>query len=128
MTEPKRYTRAPDYDKGPISDAERVVDLRRALDQRDEARAERDAALRERDRFREHSVTLNTVSWRISQALGNVPEGATEVWGDTLPDLEALIRDRDEARGLTSVDDIGRVTWTTVDPASVPYRTEEPNP
>jgi len=58
--------------------------------------AERDAALRERDRFREHSMTLNTVSWRISQALGNVPEGATEVWGDTLPNLEALIRDRDE--------------------------------
>jgi len=56
------------------------------------------AALSERDRFREHSVTLNTVGWRISEALGNVPEGATEVWGDTLPNLEALIQDRDEAR------------------------------
>jgi len=56
------------------------------------------AALSERDRFREHSVTLNTVSWRISEALGNVPEGATEVWGDTLPNLEALIQERDEAR------------------------------
>jgi hypothetical protein len=45
----------------------------------------------ERDRFRAHSVTLNTVAWRIATALGDVKDGDTSHYGDVLHDLDRLI-------------------------------------
>lgn len=45
------------------------------------------------EKFRQHSILLNQVAWKISQALGDVPEGATEVWSEegVLADLDRLI-------------------------------------
>lgn len=43
-------------------------------------------------RFREHSVILNRVSWEIHDAMGLIPEGATEWHGDILADLPEICR------------------------------------
>ena len=42
-------------------------------------------------RLRKHSVILNSVAWRISEALGKVGADDTEVLGDAQADLEELI-------------------------------------
>ncbi|GEA79951.1 hypothetical protein [Cellulomonas uda] len=42
-------------------------------------------------RYREHSVRLNNLSWRIAVAVGDVPVGATEVIGDPDEQLTRLI-------------------------------------
>jgi hypothetical protein len=44
------------------------------------------------DRYREHSVTLNVVAWRIVDALGLIPQDA-DVWqGDVLANLDEACR------------------------------------
>lgn len=52
-------------------------------------------AERERDRFREHSVWLNTIGFKAAEALGRIPEGADAVQGNPIADVEKLIRERD---------------------------------
>ena len=49
-------------------------------------------------RLHAHSVLLNQVAWRISEAAGNVPPGATAVAGDVLADLGELIQEMLELR------------------------------
>jgi hypothetical protein len=51
------------------------------------------------NQYREHSVTLNTVGWRIAQALGDVREGADQVDADPIGQVDRLINDRDEWQG-----------------------------
>jgi RimJ/RimL family protein N-acetyltransferase len=46
----------------------------------------------DRERFRSHSVILNTVSWRLHEALGVIPEGADRFKGDILADLDEVCR------------------------------------
>lgn len=50
----------------------------------------------ERDRFREHSVTLNTVGFRMADALGQVPEGDDAVMGNPVAQASELIEQRNE--------------------------------
>lgn len=42
--------------------------------------------------WRSHSVILNTVAWKIADALGDIPEGAETHEGDVLEDLDRLIK------------------------------------
>lgn len=42
-------------------------------------------------RWRQDSITLNQVGWRIAEALGDIPEGGTHHEADILEDLERLI-------------------------------------
>jgi len=58
----------------------------------DETRAE------ELERFREHSVTLNSVGWRMAVALGDVPEGADRVEGNPLEQVDRLIAELERLR------------------------------
>lgn len=44
----------------------------------------------ERDQFREHSITLNTISWKIAEALGQVPEGADHIEGNPIEQAREL--------------------------------------
>lgn len=43
------------------------------------------------ERLRAHSTTLNTLSWKIATALGDVPEGADRIEGDPVEQTERLI-------------------------------------
>lgn len=36
----------------------------------------------ERDRYREHSILLNSVQWTLAEVLGEVPDGATQIQHD----------------------------------------------
>lgn len=54
--------------------------------------------LAEVERLRQHSITLNSLGWRMAEALGQVPEGADAVRGTPDDQLSALIAERDEAR------------------------------
>jgi hypothetical protein len=60
------------------------------------------AAELERDRFREHSVTLNRVGFAMAKALGRVAEGTTSTEADVDELLAALVRDRDAWRDAAS--------------------------
>lgn len=42
------------------------------------------------DRLREHSIILNRVSWRLHDAIGDIPEGATEHYGNIEEHLPAI--------------------------------------
>lgn len=67
------------------------------------------ALLGDVDRFREHSVTLNTVCWKIAAALGDIPPGATEIDGKPVEQADRLIAERD--RLLAEVETLcGRAT------------------
>lgn len=64
-----------------------------------------DALTADRDRLREHSVTLNTVTWKIAEALGDVPPGADQITGDPIERADRIVRElkvtgreRDHAR------------------------------
>ncbi len=65
--------------------------------------ADRDVARAEAERFREHSVALNTVGWNLCRAAELIPDGVTEWNGpdilDQLPYLAALVR---AGRGMHS--------------------------
>lgn len=70
-----------------------------------EVRASRDAlvaAIAERGRFREHSVILNSVSWRMAELLGLVPDGADEVYGDALDEVEQIGTELETLRGIAA--------------------------
>jgi len=41
-------------------------------------------------RLLEHSVILNRAAWRLHEAMGVIPEGATEYFGDIEGDLDAI--------------------------------------
>ena len=43
-------------------------------------------------KWREHSVMLNTVSWRLHEAMGVIPEGADSYVGDIMGDLDEICR------------------------------------
>lgn len=45
----------------------------------------------QRDKFREHSVTLNGIGWRMAEVLGDVPEGADAIHADVGTQLDRLI-------------------------------------
>lgn len=53
----------------------------------------------ERNRYREHSVTLNSVGWKLAQALGDVPDGADAVRGNPLERADRLIAEVQRLRG-----------------------------
>ena len=53
----------------------------------------------ELERFREHSVTLNSVGRRMAVALGDVPEGADRVEGNPLEQVDRLIAELERLRG-----------------------------
>lgn len=57
----------------------------------------------ERDRYREHSVTLNSIGWQVAQALGDVPSGATEILGNPVEQVTRLVADRDRWKRLQEV-------------------------
>jgi hypothetical protein len=42
--------------------------------------------------YRQHSIILNTVSWRIHEAMGMIPDGADTWNGDILADLNEACR------------------------------------
>lgn len=52
-------------------------------------------AQRERDRFRQHSIWLNSIGFNVAEALSRVPEGADAVRGNPVADVQELIRERD---------------------------------
>lgn len=79
--------------------------LQLALKAEGQVRRDHTAALRllgqtcdERDRYRQHSVQLNSIGWRLAQALGQVPDGADAVTGDPERLLAALIAERGQLR------------------------------
>jgi hypothetical protein len=51
------------------------------------------------EKFRQHSILLNQVAWKISKALGDIPEGVDKHWVEdgadgtpgVLMDLDRLI-------------------------------------
>lgn len=50
------------------------------------------------DTFREHSVRLNAIGWRLAEAVGDVGPDDTEVESDPEGRLERLIDERDQLR------------------------------
>ena len=52
----------------------------------------------ERDRYREHSVTLNSIAWRIASALGDVPDGADQIPSDPVGRTDRLIAEVGQLR------------------------------
>jgi hypothetical protein len=55
-----------------------------------------DAVANEITQLRGHSQTLNKVAWMLHDAMGLIPDGATEYWGDINADIDficALIRE-----------------------------------
>lgn len=50
------------------------------------------------ERFMAHSVTLNTVSWKIAQALGAVPEDVDQIQGDPVEQVDRLIAEIERLR------------------------------
>lgn len=63
---------------------------------------QREEAIAERDRYREHSTWLNTVGFKLAEALGDVPPGADAVAGNPIEQAERLIAKH--ARLLTELD------------------------
>lgn len=59
-----------------------------------------DRAAEQAERWRQHSVTLNRVGWRLAMALGDIPEDAVRHDGDVLADVDRLIAERDRWRDL----------------------------
>ncbi|HEY6021023.1 MAG TPA: hypothetical protein VIY48_14295 [Candidatus Paceibacterota bacterium] len=57
-----------------------------------------DGNLSDEEKWLKHSQLLNQLGWRMAQALGRVPEGATGIEGDPVEMLEALIDQRDNYR------------------------------
>src|SRR5439155_8616831 len=55
----------------------------------------REQAEAERDRYRQHSVTLNKIAFRIARTLGRVPDDADSVNADPVELSDALIAERD---------------------------------
>lgn len=49
-------------------------------------------------RLTEDSIIANRLGWRIAEALGEIPAGATSHEGDALADLERLVTERDDLR------------------------------
>jgi len=93
-----------DYEVGGIvspEDVALIVAMRNALpallSALAAAREELAETERERDRFREHSVLLNTVQWKIAEALGEVPEGAESVPHDPSR-VDRLVAEADKLR------------------------------
>lgn len=50
------------------------------------------------ERYLEHSLTLNTVAFRLARALGDVPEGQEWAEGDPVELADRMIAERDKAR------------------------------
>lgn len=61
-------------------------------------RYEVDRLRAERDRFREHSVTLNTVGWTLAVALGDAPAEAESVLGNPVEQAERIVAELAAAR------------------------------
>lgn len=57
----------------------------------DALRAELATVTGERDRFREHSITLNTIAFRIAEALGDVPQGQDWTEGNPIEQADRII-------------------------------------
>lgn len=56
-------------------------------------------------RLREHSVVLNRVAWRLHEAMGVIPEGASEYFGDLEGSLDGICTTlRDHPALLASYD------------------------
>lgn len=58
--------------------------------------AELAAVEAERDRYREHSITLNTVAFAIADALGDVPPGTDRIEGNPVEQAQRLIAKADK--------------------------------
>lgn len=76
---------------------EMSASFRRYSGSRNAAIARADAAEADRDRYREHSIWLNSLSWRIAEAVGDVPDGVDNIEGDPNEQLTRLITERDTA-------------------------------
>jgi uncharacterized coiled-coil DUF342 family protein len=61
-------------------------------------REDLDRVSAERDRLREHSITLNTITWDIATALGDVPEGADTIRGRPTERAHRLIAEVEQLR------------------------------
>ena len=72
--------------------------LKSTVEQRDQAQELNEKAMR----WHGHSVTLNSVAYRISQALAET-KGADEYPGNPIADVERLIAGRDEALAVVAV-------------------------
>lgn len=59
---------------------------------------QRDAAMEEVERLREHSITLNLIGWRIAVALGDVPEGVDRIEGNPSDQADRLIAEVERLR------------------------------
>lgn len=80
-----------------LSDAALVEEAaRRGMTVMDAAEAARLRA--EVERLTEHSIFANHISWRIAEAVGDVPEGAESIEGDPDEQLTRLIAERDHLR------------------------------
>jgi hypothetical protein len=71
--------------------------LAAVFDMMREESAELAAVRQERDRYREHSVTLNTVGYRLAEALDG-EKGAEQYVGNPVEQAERLIDERDRLR------------------------------
>nr|MDT0658069.1 hypothetical protein [Micromonospora sp. DSM 115978] len=80
-----------DLDARPV-----LADARQAL--ADATEEQWSAAVAEMERLRAHSITLNSIAWSIAVALGDVPDGATQITGDPVKQTARLIADRAHLR------------------------------
>lgn len=64
----------------------------------------------ERDRFREHSITLNSVSWKLAEALGDAVPGAGPVEVNPLDQV---------ARVAAKLNETYAVQWSVIEAAKV---------
>jgi hypothetical protein len=64
----------------------------------------------ERDRYREHSVKLNAISWKTAAALGDVPPDVERIEGRPIEQADRLIAEVDRLRRLVSELDARRAS------------------
>lgn len=77
-------------------------------------------ALAEVEQLRKHSITLNSISWRIAAALGDVPDGADSIEGDPSEQADRLIA---EVERLREESDRYRVDMGEADAEAQEFRT-----
>lgn len=77
-----------------VSEAEAIIWKAR----KDEVVQDWKTALGERDNFRADSVTLNSIGWKLAQALGDAGPDDTETYGDPEEQLDRLIVERNTLR------------------------------